>query len=420
MSDRIKDIECPNCGHNFDVENALAGKLEEKYKERITQVTQDLRTQFDEKQKELQAKEAAFQEKKKKENELFQQRLEKAVTQKEESLKKNIEDQFQLRIKAQDKELEEKSQQLHKLKNKEIELIQLQRKMDDQEKEIELKYQKQLSDQIRTSEEKIQKRMQEGVEMRIREKDKQLEDQRKLIEEMKRKADQGSMQMQGEVMELAIEEILSRAFPHDVIEEVPKGVRGADSIQTVINHMQQDCGKIIYESKRTKTFVQEWITKLKQDQRDIGAQISVLVTQTMPKDMEGFGEYDGVWICSFSELSSLVYVLREILIRSHAAKSAEENKGDKIELLYDYLTSPDFKNQVTSIVDGFTTLKVELEKEKRAMKTIWKRREKQIEMVVDNTINMYGSIRGIAGNKVPKIDQLEFPDDDLEELSQLD
>jgi hypothetical protein len=218
------------------------------------------------------------------------------------------------------------------------------------------------------------------------------------------------MQLQGEVMELAIEELLSRSFPHDIVEEVPKGIKGADSILTVRNERMKKCGIIIFESKRTKNFSNDWITKLKQDQRNIGAHLAVLVSEVMPKEMDSFGEYEGVWICSFSELTNVVYVLRQILIRSHAERAAETNKEEKIEVLYRYLTSLEFKNHITAIVDGFSQMRSDLDKEKRAMASIWKKREKQIELITDNTVNMYGSIRGIAGSAIPTVEQLELPE----------
>jgi hypothetical protein len=284
------------------------------------------------------------------------------------------------------------------------------RKMGEMEKELELRYEQKLNTQLKDSESQIQKRIEEAMNMRLREKDKQLEDQRKLIEEMKRKSEQGSMQLQGEVMELAIEELLGQAFPHDIIEEVPKGIKGADSILTVRNERQQKCGMIIFESKRTKNFSTEWVAKLKQDQRNIGAHIAVLVTEAMPKEMDAFGEYEGIWICSFSEMTNLVYVLRQILIRTQAERAAEENKGEKIEVLYRYLTSVEFKNHITAIVEGFSQMRIELDKEKRSMASIWKRREKQIELITDNTINLYGTIRGIAGSAILSVDQLELPE----------
>jgi len=245
--------------------------------------------------------------------------------------------------------------------------------------------------------------------MKNKELEKKLEDQKKLIDEMQRKAEQGSMQLQGEIQELALEDFLKAQFPFDIISEVPKGVRGADAIQSVINSLQQDCGKIIYESKRTKKFSDEWLEKLKNDQKNQQAEIAVIVTESMPKEMERFGQKNGVWICSFQEIKSLSFVLREMLIKTQSIRVAQENKGDKMEMLYIFLTSTEFRQQVEAIVDGFSQLKSDIDSEKRAMQKIWKEREKQIEKVMNNTIDMYGSIRGIAGNAIGTIQALELP-----------
>jgi hypothetical protein len=252
------------------------------------------------------------------------------------------------------------------------------------------------------------KKEQEKNALRFKEYDKQLSDQKLLIEEMKRKSEQGSMQMQGEVLELALEDILKSLYRFDIIEPVPKGVRGADVIHTVVNPLQQACGKIIYESKRTKSFTDNWIEKLKEDQREQQADLAVIVTEAYPKDITHFARKDGVWICSYQEVQSITFVLRELLLQTHSVKSAQENKGDKMELLYGYLTSTEFRHRVEAIVEGFSEMKSDMDKEKRAMERIWKEREKQLEKVIHNTIDMYGSIKGIAGNAIGTIKALEL------------
>jgi hypothetical protein len=231
---------------------------------------------------------------------------------------------------------------------------------------------------------------------------------------MKRKQEQGSMQLQGEVQELAIEEWLQAQFPLDSIEEIKKGARGGDCIQTVNTFSQQNCGKIYYESKRTKDFQGSWIEKFKADMREKGADIGVLVTEAMPSDMQRMGLRDGVWVCSYEEFKGLCGVLRESIIQVSSAIGSQVNKGDKMQLLYEYLTSNSFRMQVEAIVEGFSSMKSALESEKRAMQRIWKEREKQIEKVINNTIDMHASIRGIAGNAIQAVKALELPGEDLE------
>jgi len=240
-----------------------------------------------------------------------------------------------------------------------------------------------------------------------------------LTEEMKRKQEQGSMQLQGEVQELAIEEWLAAQFPLDTIEEIKKGQRGGDCIQVIHTRSEQNCGSIYYESKRTKDFQPSWIEKFKADIRERSANIGVLVTDAMPAGMERMGLKDGIWICTYDEFKGLCAVLRESIIQINVAVNSQENKGDKMHLLYDFLTSNTFRLQVEAIVEGFTQMKADLDSEKRSMQRIWKQREKQIEKVITNTIDMYGSIKGIAGNAIQAVKALELPDykdeDDLAE-----
>ena len=232
---------------------------------------------------------------------------------------------------------------------------------------------------------------------------------------MKRKAEQGSMQLQGEVMELALEEMLRATFPFDLVSEVGKGVRGADCLQTIRNQFGQECGKIIYESKRTNRFAQDWIEKLKADMRSQGADIAILVTQAMPLDMEQFGEKNGIWICSFTEVKALAQVLRDSIIKVYLAAKNQENKGDKMHMLYDYLTSNEFSEQWKAIREGFMSMKLSIQRERDAMEKLWKAREKQLEKVLLNAAHVRGSIEGIAGSDTVNLnlvddEPLELPE----------
>jgi hypothetical protein len=234
------------------------------------------------------------------------------------------------------------------------------------------------------------------------------------MDEMKRRAEQGSMQLQGEVQELAIEDILRGFFPYDLIEEVGKGIKGADVIHTVRNKIGVDCGKILYESKRTKAFSYDWIAKLKSDAVLVKADVCVIITEALPEDIDRMAQKDGVWICSFNDFKSLILVLRDSLIRVNEAYSSQTNKGEKTQMLYDYLMSNEFKLQIGSIIEGFTSLQDSYIKEKRAMERIWKEREKQLEKVLLNTNHFIGSIKGIAGSSMPDLKQIGESDNILE------
>jgi hypothetical protein len=285
--------------------------------------------------------------------------------------------------------------------------------MEDQEKEIELKYMRIFNERSKAMEDQISKRLSEQSELTLLEKDKQLSDLKKQIEEMKRRAEQGSMQLQGEVQELAIEEYLQQNFPLDEISEIKKGARGGDCIQTIHTRLNRNIGTIYYESKRTKDFSLGWIEKFKKDMQEKSADLGVLVTAAMPKEMDRMGLKDGVWVCTFEEFKALCFILRESLVRIYQVKSSEENKGDKMHMLYEFLTGNEFKMQIEGIVDGFSQMQTDLNKEKSSMMRIWAQREKQILKVLENTSGLYGSIKGIAGSAIKQIDQLELPDGDI-------
>jgi len=286
------------------------------------------------------------------------------------------------------------------LKNKEAELeITLQKKLQE-ERTL-------LGEQIRTQENEKNLLKETAFQLKVKELEMQLNEQKKLADEMKRRAEQSSMQRQGEVQELLLESILKENFPFDIIEEVGKGVEGADCIQVVRNNSGTTCGKIIYESKRTKTWSNNWVDKLKADMRSRGADVAILVTQAFPKDMERFGEKDGIWICNFTEVNSVAHLLRNGIIKVHDIQKSEENKGDKMQLLYNYLTGIEFKGQVEAIVEGFMAMKQSIMKERIQMEKLWKEREKQLEKVLISTSGMYGSVKGIAGASVVDIPLLE-------------
>jgi hypothetical protein len=391
---------CPNCGHKFDAGEAMQKHLEIELKKNMEQREKEyiLRMEQFKKQLDEEKKEFETQEKKK----LW------AVAQVE--AQKKIEEKNAAVITALKEDNEAKQKEIIANRQRELELLKKEQELKHQQELMKIQIQKELMEKTALIEEQAKKKKDEEFDLVRKEFEKKLEDQKNLINEMKRKADQGSMQLQGEIQELALEEHLRRTFLYDIIEEVGKGIRGADAIQTVINEFGQTCGKIVFESKRTQNWSDAWIDKLKDDQRALGAEIAVLVTQVMPKDMERFGQREGIWICNYQEVVSLVYVLRQILLRSQTEKAIQENKTDKMGLLYNYLTGTTFRQQLEAIVEGFSSMKDELEREKRAMKKIWKEREVQIEKVIDNTIDMYGSIKGIAGNAIAPIQHLELPE----------
>jgi hypothetical protein len=405
-------IQCPNCGTPIDVNDVLKHQLEDSIRKEFQQKANAQSRELELKNEQFKKAKAEFEAKKKQENELFAERLEreKKTAEKEitEKLKTKLEEENKDRMLLMEKELSEKSEKLRELNKMTGEIAKLQREKLEMKEAIEAEAQKQLNATLVLERDKIRKQEEEKNELKIKEYQKQSDDQKKLIEEMKRKQEQGSMQLQGEVMELAIEEWLANNFPLDSIDEVKKGANGADCLQIVNTREHQNCGCIYYESKRTKAFQPAWIEKFKNDIRLKGANIGVLVTEVMPAGMDRMGMRDGIWICTYEEFKGLSAVLRQSLIQVNQAVQAQENKGDKMSMLYDFLTSNEFRLQIEGIVEGFTQMQGDLDAEKRAMQRIWKQREKQIEKVVHNTLGMYGSIRGIAGNAVQTVRALEL------------
>ena len=411
-------IKCPSCGENIDVNSILIQQLE-------TEIHQKLKVSFDEKKQKVTEESLAFQEEKKlfelqklNEKELFDEQLNSQLKEQEKILeakiKKQLTEEQSAQLNIMQDELNEKSQKLIELNASKAEIEKLKREKNEMQGIADIAAQEKMSVILSQEKEKIQKATDEKNELKFKELQKKIDDQRLLTEEMKRKQEQGSMQLQGEVQELAIEEWLQQQYPLDTIDEIKKGARGGDCIQIVNTRTTQNCGKIYYESKRTKKFEAIWIDKFKADMRVKGADIGVIVTESMPTEMDRMGLKDGVYICTFQEFKSLSGILRESIIQINSATTSQLDSGDKMHILYDYLTSNIFRMQVEAIVEGFTAMKTAIESEKRSMYRIWKEREKQIEKVTINTIEMHASIRGIAGTAIQAVKALELTSEEID------
>ncbi len=379
-------ITCPNCGHAIDIEELLAHDIEDRI------------------QREQQERFSAERE-----------RLQAEVTER-------VRRESEAQIVALQHENEERKRDVQALKNAEVQLLDLQRKMREQQEGFDLTLQKRLLEEQSTMESKIRraeserfdierKREQERFDLERREMQKKLDDTQKAMEEVRRKSEQSSQQLQGEVLELAIEDYLRQRFPHDEISEVGKGQRGADCVQTVY-HAGRRCGQITYESKRTKAFSMDWVEKLKADMRAKGSDVGVIITETMPKDMQSFGAVNGIWVCTFAEFKSLCVVLRDMVIRVSSAVISQENKGDKMTMLYDYLMSSEFRMSVENVMEAYEHMRSDLERERSAMEKLWKQRERQIERMRLSMSHVMGSIQGIAGKDLGPVRSFELPSAD--------
>lgn len=405
-------LQCPNCGTAIDVSEILKHQIaEEVLHEHNAQFAEE-RKKYKEAMDVLKQKQTAIKE----QEEKFQEQLNAQVSQQLKvekqkltgELKKQILEEQSESMALLQKELSEKSEQLKELNKSKALIAQLEREKEEITSRVQAQAELALNQRLNLEKERISKELSEQSELKFRQKEEQMEGLKRQIDEMKRKAEQGSMQLQGEVQELAIEEWLTSQFPLDTIDEIKKGARGGDCIQRVHTREMQNCGTIYYESKRTKEFQPSWIEKFKSDMREKGSDIGVIVTEVLPKGYERMGMYEGVWVCRYEEFKALPCILREGIIQVSRANRNQENRSDKMGILYEYLTGNEFRLQVEAIVEAFSQMQSDLDKEKRAMTSIWKQREKQLSKVLESTIGMYGSIRGIAGSAIGSIQILEL------------
>ncbi len=390
------DIVCPHCKTAFELGEAVSEDLRK-----------DITKQLEAEKEKLRHDMLAY--KKQKEDEVLRQAedFERQKSLIESTAAQKTAAVYAARLQSLEAERNEKNLQLLDFEKKQLELLREKSELEQQQKNFELELEKRFLEKRKELEDTTVRREQEVFDLKMKEKETQMESLKKTIEELKRKSEQGSMQLQGEAQELLLESILKENFPFDLIEEVGKGVEGADCTQTIRNSSGRECGTIIYESKRTKTWSNNWIEKLKADKRSRGADVAILVTQTFPKDMDRFGEKDGVWICGFGEIAGIATLLRMGIIKVYEAGKSQENRGDKMQMLYDFLTGNEFRGQMEAIVEGFMSIRQSITKERIQMEKNWKEREKQLEKVLLSTSGMYGSIKGIAGASVSDIPLLD-------------
>ena len=369
-------IKCPDCGAVIELSEAISHDIEVRLKQQY-------------------------------ENEIG--KTKKAI---EEKAKIEAQESLNIKISDLNEQLEEKTKNLKEAQRQELELRKRQRELVEKEEKLELELSRKIDAERQKIIQKTSKEFEETHRLKDAEKDKQLDDMKKQIDELKRKSEQGSQQMQGEVLELELEESLKEEFPFDVIEPVAKGVKGGDIIQTVKTQSGRICGKILWETKRTKNWSESWIQKLKDDQRDAKADLAILASESLPKGLQHFRLISGVWVTDILSAVSLALALRVVLIQVARERVTQVGKKEKMELAYNYLTGQEFRNRVEAIVESFTAMKIDLEAERRAMLKIWAKREKQMERVISNAAGMHGDLQEIAGSSLPAIKMLELPNDD--------
>ncbi len=389
-------VECPNCKTRFDVEEVIKAKLESSIKQEYDKSMLEYRQRIDAERSAIEKERSAILQQKENFDELIATKLDERLNIERENLKKELLVDYQDKLIQAESTVKAMREENFELKRKELELMKIRQEYDDLNKQHKLELETKLLEQRRQLQIEADDAMKIHYELRLREAEKKLEAQKKLAEEMQKKVEQGSMQLQGEVQELAIEDYLRANYPFDLIQHVPVGKSGADIIQKVRDTLSQECGIIAYESKRTQHFSKEWLKKLKDDMLAVKADIGILVTRSLPQGWKGFTNIDGVWVCSYSEFENVVAVMREMLISISRVRKQEINRSDAKELMYNYLTSNEFKQRVTQIIENFNRMKDGLNKEKAQVLKLWAMREKQIESIVTGMSEMFGAIRGYS------------------------
>jgi len=394
-------IICPYCKKEIPLTEAISHQIRE-------QLRKEYEIEFKKKEQVLAQREEMLSQKEKSLEEEYIKKLKLEIARLEKEAKEKAEQTVSIELKDLQVQVAEKEQKLLDAQSKELELRKQRRDLEEKYKNIELEMARKLDEERERMREEITKSVAEDHRLKDMEKDKKMNDMLRQIEELKRKAELGSQQLQGEVLELELEEILKANFPFDQIEPVSKGKRGADILQKVHNQSGQYCGTVVWESKRTKGWSDGWIDKLKEDQREAKAEIAVLVTTALPKEVNSFGYINGVWVTNPTLAVCLAIALRMNLIQVANAKMAAVDKGEKMEVLYNYLSGKEFGQRVEAIVEAFISMRSDLEKEKSAINKIWSKREKQIERVIHNISGMYGEMQAIVGASLPQIKSLEL------------
>ena len=404
----MNSVRCPRCSTSFELSDALTLELRDRLR---------IELQADITQREAQLHQQQ-EEARKRDEELSKARLdlEAEVTRRtqtkvrdlEARAKADAEQALEARLKDLSEAVTRKDQDLQQFRELELGLRKKQRELEAAVLDADLKVQRTLAEERSKIREDAEARTQESHRLKDLEKDKLIQDLKSALDDMKRKADQGSMETQGEVLELDFEERLRRMFHLDDIQPVPRGIRGADLVQIVRNPVGADCGSIIWETKNTKAWSPGWISKLKDDMAETRASLAILVTVALPEGIARFGQVDGVWVSDPLSALPLAAALRQQLLQLERERQASTGKSVKMEMLYAYLAGNEFKGRVEGIVEAFTSLQDQLQRERRAMEKNWKEREKQIERVIKNTVGLYGDMQGIIGGQIPIIEALEL------------
>jgi len=402
-------IKCPNCGTQIELTEALTGQIEQgiraQYEAEANQKEKDLQVRLQEikqQQKELDARQQAI------EDQVAEQVKAERKKIAEQEKAKILFEQAEQRQALQD-ELTEKNQKLKEFQQQELELRKQQRKLQEEKEAFELEAVRKLDEQRKQIAEEAGKKAAEEQMLKLKEKDQLIESLRQQAQDWQRRAEVGSQEAQGEALEGQLQEVLEQAFPYDQFAEIKKGARGADIMQIVRNPSGTECGEILWESKNTKDFQRPWIEKLKKDQQNSGADVAVIMSMALPKEIDRFGMFEDIWVTDYKSAIGLCVALRQGLIKAQRERIVTAGRESVKDVIYNYITSNEFAMHVRAVVNSYEAMKADMDSEKRAMLRIWNKREKQINAVLDNVTQMYGSIEGLVGQKaLPTIESMSL------------
>ena len=338
----------------------------------------------------------------------IEERNRKRIIEAEKQATEKAREEVLTELESMTRQLADQQQKVRELSSREINLLKEKRGLEERAEQLDLEVARKLEEERRSIASDVARRKDEEYRLREAEKEHKIGDLLKQIDELKRRAEQGSQQTQGEVQELEFEKMLKAEFPHDAIKEISKGVRGADCMQEVFTPGGQSCGRILWESKRTKNWSNAWVDKLKEDQREAKADIGAIISQALPEGLHHVGHLGGVWVADFASAVGMAYILRASLIQVAVARASVVGKNEKMEMLYEYLSGAEFRNAVQGVIESFSSMREDLEAEKRAAERQWAKREKQATKAIVNMARMYGGVQGIVGKALPGIPALEL------------